>query len=163
MRSSVRLSTINIINQCFTTSVQVREKVGTCRSPMLMRDYVDSCTGNLLLGTLDEDYRTYCKGWLPLISENCTRMAEYEFRYSSFSVKPQYFLNCHCCRSETQREAYSYKSDIRTYSGGGYELKMKGQIAKLKHKLSVLQNNDWIDNRTRALITEFSVYNPQVI
>ena len=39
---------------------------------------------------------------------------------------------------------------------------MKGQIAKLKHKLSVLQNNDWIDNRTRALITEFSVYNPQV-
>ena len=63
------------------TSVQVREKVGTCRSPMLMRDYVDSCTGNLLLGTLDEDYRTYCKGWLPLISENCTRMAEYEFRF----------------------------------------------------------------------------------
>ena len=39
---------------------------------------------------------------------------------------------------------------------------MKGQIAKLKEKLSVLQNNDWIDNRTRALITEFSVYNPQV-
>ena len=65
-------------------------------------------------------------------------------------------------RSETQREAYSYNSDIRRYSGGGYELKMKGQIAKLKHKLSVLQNNDWIDNRTRALITEFSVYNPQV-
>ena len=66
------------------------------------------------------------------------------------------------CRSETEREAYSYNSDIRRYSGGGYELKMKGQIAKLKQKLSVLQNNDWIDNRTRALITEFSVYNPQV-
>ena len=60
---------------------QVREKVGNCRSPILMRDYVDSCTGNLALGTLDEDYRTYCQGWLPLISENCTRMAEYEFRY----------------------------------------------------------------------------------
>ena len=39
---------------------------------------------------------------------------------------------------------------------------MKGQIAKLKEKLSVVQNNDSIDNRTRALITEFSVYNPQV-
>ena len=162
MRSSVRLST-HQYNQCFTTCVQVREKVGTCRSPMLMRDYVDSCTGNLLLGTLDEDYRTYCKGWLPLISENCTRMAEYEFRFFPKCPICLNFFNCHCCRSETQREAYSYKSDIRTYSGGGYELKMKGQIAKLKHKLSVLQNNDWIDNRTRALITEFSVYNPQVI
>ena len=109
-----------------------------------MRDYVDSCTGNLLLQQYDEDYRTYCLGWHPLISENCTRMIEYEFR------------------SEEEREAYSLNSDIRMYSGGGYELKMKGQIAKLKEKLELLQNNYWIDNRTRALVTEFSVYNPQV-
>ena len=54
------------------------------------------------------------------------------------------------------------KADYNTYSGGGYELKMKGHIDKLKEKLIILQNNSWIDNRTRALITEFSVYNAQV-
>jgi len=47
------------------------------------------------------------------------------------------------------------------YSGGGYELRLKGQIEKLKLKLITLQESNWIDNRTRALITEFSVYNAQ--
>ena len=28
---------------------QIREVPGTCRSPILMRDYVDSCTGDLLV------------------------------------------------------------------------------------------------------------------
>ena len=124
---------------------QVREKLGNCRSPILMRDYIDSCTGNLLLNQYDEDYRTYCLGWQPLISENCTRMEEYEFR------------------SAEERRAYSLNSDLRRYGGGGYELKMKGHIAKLKAKLELLQTNGWIDNRTRALITEFTVYNPQVL
>ena len=83
-------------------------------------------------------------GWKPLISENCTRMTEYEFK------------------SEAERESRTMKADYNTYSGGGYELKMKGHIDKLKEKLVTLQNNSWIDNRTRALITEFSVYNAQV-
>jgi hypothetical protein len=65
-------------------------------------------------------------------------------------------------QSEEQRKAYSLNSDLRRYSGGGYELRMKGQIAKLKEKLEVLQNYNWIDKHTRALITEFSVYNAQV-
>ena len=59
---------------------QVREKVGTCRSPILMRDYVDSCTGDMIMPTFDEDYRYYCMNWMPLIYVNCTRMPEYEFR-----------------------------------------------------------------------------------
>ena len=39
---------------------------------------------------------------------------------------------------------------------------MKGNIADLLHKIEVLQNESWIDNRTRAIITEFSVFNAQV-
>ena len=31
---------------------QIREIPGNCRSPKLMRDYVDSCTGDLLVNTL---------------------------------------------------------------------------------------------------------------
>ena len=89
-------------------------------------------------------FRYYCMGWRPLIAENCTRMTEYEHK------------------SEDERESFSLKADYNTYSGGGYELKMKGQIAKLREKLITLQNNSWIDNRTRALITEFAVYNAQV-
>ena len=39
---------------------------------------------------------------------------------------------------------------------------MKGNIGDLVHKIEVLQNTSWIDNRTRAVVTEFSVYNAQV-
>ena len=53
-------------------------------------------------------------------------------------------------------------ANYRTYSGGGYELRFKGQIAKLNEKLVTMEENNWIDNRTRALITELTVYNPQV-
>ena len=83
-------------------------------------------------------------GWWPLISENCTRMEEFNYK------------------TEKEREAMAFKADYNTYSGAGYELKLKGQIAKLKQRLEILQNNNWIDNRTRALIVEFSVYNAQV-
>lgn len=58
---------------------QVREQAGTCRSPLLMRDYVGACTGDMQL-PFDEDYRTFCMGWKPLLYENCTRMLEYEFK-----------------------------------------------------------------------------------
>ena len=34
---------------------QVREKVGNCHSPKLMRDYVDSCTGDMKIPIFDED------------------------------------------------------------------------------------------------------------
>ena len=40
--------------------------------------------------------------------------------------------------------------------------RMKGSIGDLLHKIEILQNSSWIDNRTRAVVTEFSVYNAQV-
>ena len=39
---------------------------------------------------------------------------------------------------------------------------MKGNIGALLEKIEVLKNNSWIDNRTRAVISEFNVYNAQV-
>ena len=87
---------------------------------------------------------TYCLNWWPLKHEECKRMAEFEYT------------------TEAQREAKATKGDFGYYTGGGYLLKLKGNIAELKERIETLQTNNWIDNRTRALITEFSVYNAQV-
>ena len=58
-------------------------------------------------------------GWLPLIHENCTRMTEYEYQTAE------------------QREANNLNlgGSYHIYSGGGYELRMKGQIKKLNNKI----------------------------
>ncbi len=64
--------------------------------------------------------------------------------------------------SEADRKSSPVDALYRKYSGGGYELRMKGSIGDLMDKIEVLQNNSWIDNRTRAVVTEFNVYNAQV-
>ena len=89
-------------------------------------------------------FRTYCLGWKPIIAEDCERMKEFGFI------------------SEADRKSSPVDALYRKYSGGGYELRMKGSIGELMDKIEVLQNNSWIDNRTRAVITEFNVYNAQV-
>ena len=109
-----------------------------------MEKYVDSCTGNLVTPYPNEDTRSYCMNWMPLIYENCTRMDEYQYR------------------TEADRQSKSMKADFGHYTGGGYELRLRGHIDDLTNKIKTLQNNNWIDNRTRALITEFAVDNAQV-
>ena len=51
---------------------------------------------------------------------------------------------------------------VWVYGGGGYIQRLKGPIQELELKLQHLIENNWIDNRTRAIFVEFSVYNAQV-
>ena len=46
--------------------------------------------------------------------------------------------------------------------GGGYIYEMSGQKAYLEGNLTLLQINNWFDRQTRAVIIEFSVFNPNV-
>ena len=89
-------------------------------------------------------YRSYCMQWMPLLYENCTKMREFEYK------------------SANDRKASSMSADYGVYTGGGYELQLRGHIDALNERIQTLKDNNWIDNRTRALITEFSVYNAQV-
>jgi hypothetical protein len=56
----------------------------------------------------------------------------------------------------------SLQAGVRTYGGGGYVFRFTGQIHDLEAKMQSLIENNWVDNRTRALLLEFSVYNAQV-
>jgi hypothetical protein len=51
---------------------------------------------------------------------------------------------------------------VDVYGGGGYILPLTGFISVLNKKVDVLKRESWIDNRTRAVFVEFSVYNAQV-
>lgn len=48
------------------------------------------------------------------------------------------------------------------YGGGGYVFPLRGTHEKLKEEMFRLEKSDWIDERTRAVFVEFSVYNAQV-
>lgn len=51
---------------------------------------------------------------------------------------------------------------VGTYGGGGYVFPLKGYIGDVNDKVETLKKMNWINNRTRAVIVEFSVYNAQV-
>ena len=100
------------------------------------------CTGEQ--GPSYEDTLDWCLGWVKTTDPNCTKKPEYEYE------SPK--------KSETTSIAASPKS----YGGGGYVLRIKGYITDMQDNLELLKEENWIDNRTRSLIVEFSVYNAQV-
>ena len=59
-----------------------------------------------------------------------------------------------------QLDSYSIMSNHHTYSGGGYVYEFRGRLDDLKTNLSTLQQLNWIDQRTRAVIIQMNLYNP---
>ncbi len=108
----------------------------------MVRDSIPYCTGEHSMST--EDDVDYCAGWIPWGEPNCTYMDE--FKYTDAAS-----LN-----------GSSTYGSIYDYGGGGYVFKVKGYIRDMKEKIRELKKHNWLDNRTRAAIVEFSVYNPQV-
>ena len=107
-----------------------------------MRDSIAACTGDH--GIVYEDTRNWCLGWRPTTDPNCTKQAEYEYE-SAESIQAQ-----------------PVEGRLKTYGGGGYILRLRGFIDDLKAKIVLLKEENWVNNRTRSLHVEFSVYNPQV-
>lgn len=49
-----------------------------------------------------------------------------------------------------------------SYSGGGYVVEIVPGLTQSKTMLETIQNSDWIDDRTRVIFLEFTLFNPNV-
>lgn len=68
------------------------------------------------------------------------------------------------CRYKSAEDLHAFPSEGRlgSYSGGGYVLELKGPTSTILQRLQYIQQQKWIDERTRAVMLEFSVYNTNV-
>ena len=55
-----------------------------------------------------------------------------------------------------------YFGKYSTYLGGGYIYNLSGNLSLIQKDLFSLQKMNWIDKRTRAIIIEYSLFNPNV-
>jgi hypothetical protein len=55
-----------------------------------------------------------------------------------------------------------YTGDHGIYNSGGYAYAYRGRLSDLQSNLSELHRLDWIDSQTRAVIIQFTLYNPNV-
>ena len=63
-------------------------------------------------------------------------------------------------RSSEEFDSPAYTGEHATYGGGGYRYELGGRLADVKENLTLLRQLAWIDQRTRALLIQFSLYNP---
>jgi polycystin 1L2 len=65
-------------------------------------------------------------------------------------------------RSSNDLNTFVYIGDHQSYSGGGYVYEFRGRLTDLQKNLSELHRSEWIDQRTRAVIIQLTLYNPNV-
>lgn len=65
-------------------------------------------------------------------------------------------------RSNADLDSYWYIGDHATYSGNGYVFEFRGRLKDIQSNLSELHRHQWIDERTRAVLIQLNLYNPNV-
>jgi hypothetical protein len=99
--------------------------------------------------------------------------------YSSFNEEDQSFLpgwimntttmnfsssvgNAFKYKSSKELDTYAYMGDHGKYYGDGYMYEFRGRLTDLQSNLSQLHQFEWIDKKTRAVIIQLTLYNPNV-
>ncbi|RNA25490.1 polycystin-1-like isoform X2, partial [Brachionus plicatilis] len=94
--------------------------------------------------------------------------ANFGFSWSSFneSFKPAHgseeIYRAFQYRDSSSLETFPLYGSYNSYLGGGYVYELRGRKEYLRGNLSQLQLMNWIDRQTRAVIVEFSAYNPNL-
>ena len=65
-------------------------------------------------------------------------------------------------QSAEELDSYVYVGEHGSYSGNGYVYEFRGRLTDIRGNLSQLHQLEWINNHTRAVIIQLSLYNPSV-
>jgi hypothetical protein len=110
------------------------------------------------------------KSKIGFCAEDYNMLSEDQYNYTyawkiyNSSYKPEYSFErvyrAFQYRTASELNGYPVIGTYNTYWGGGYVYEMRGQKSYLQGNLTLLQMNSWIDRQTRAVIVEFSIFNP---
>ncbi|TRY95089.1 hypothetical protein DNTS_004183 [Danionella cerebrum] len=123
---------------------QVRVKRDSCETAKSMRYAIPKC--NAPYSWENEDMGTYAPGWDDLNFTNGTEDTITAWLYQSQST-----LN-----------SAPVWGTIALYRGGGYVMDLGSNVQNATGKLQYLFNSTWLDEYTRAIFVEFTVYNANV-
>ncbi|CAF0973552.1 unnamed protein product, partial [Brachionus calyciflorus] len=108
---------------------------------------------------------SFCNEDLNLFNEE---KSSYGFNWNTYneSFEPEHGMNA-IYNAYQYRDSSSLKTiplfgKYNTYMGGGYVYELRGKVDFLRGNMSLMQQMNWIDRQTRAVIIEFSVYNPSL-
>ncbi|CAF4193018.1 unnamed protein product, partial [Adineta steineri] len=123
----------------WTTMRQLRIKSQLCH---VRNEIISTCQYDY--SSSNEDKQSYQPGWLNQTIETYSLSISQSFQY----------------QSSKDLDTYTYVGDYGSYEGGGYVYEFRGRLSDLQSNVSQLHTLGWIDNQTRAVIIELSLYNP---
>ncbi|CAD6198634.1 unnamed protein product [Caenorhabditis auriculariae] len=122
---------------------QVRTKPDACEIAPEFADYFNSCEKDFSSKTEEKTLQMQ-PGWTKFEgNENDTR-DEYTYK------------------TQENLMTGTIQGSVGRYGGGGYTVSLGGTGSQLAASFQQLKDENWIDENTRAVIVEFSVYNAQV-
>ena len=126
----------------WATMRQLRIKPNLCRTNQHLTNHC-----NVDYSKHNEEKRSFTRGWI-----NETDMS------GSNSSIDQSFVY----RSDKKLIGNVINGKHGRYSGGGYVYEYRGRLDDLRRNLTKLHQLEWIDDRTRAVSIEMTLYNPNV-
>lgn len=118
---------------------QLRIKSELCRT-----DVIRTCEDEFSWS--NQEKNSFPPGWINQTTQNYSASIRKAFQY----------------QSGDQLDSYVYIAPHQTYSTGGFVYEFRGRLSELRQNLSELHRLGWIDNLTRAVFIQFSLYNPNV-
>ncbi|KAK7015102.1 hypothetical protein SK128_013346, partial [Halocaridina rubra] len=126
----------------YSTLRQIRIENETCQMPEVAETFVrHKCRSKTNL--IYEEKENFDVGWKPLPAK---KRPKEEYTY----------------KGSLELQGIPFWGNRDVYSGGGYQVKLRGNKGKLLSIIDRLEANRWLDERTRALFVEFSLFNVQV-
>ncbi|TNN06289.1 Polycystin-2, partial [Schistosoma japonicum] len=123
---------------------QLRTKKDSCEVHELAKHLFKHCYASYDM--FNEDKETYGISW-----------TKFQGNEKSNNSAPEYVY-----QNSSQLKGYPYLGQITWYSGGGYVHLLRGSKDEMLDMMSYLNETHWIEFSTRAIIIQFTVYNPNV-
>ncbi|CAF1375842.1 unnamed protein product [Adineta ricciae] len=125
----------------WATMRQLRVRSALCQ----MKNSISSiCQGDY--SVKNEDRESYAPGWFNRSSQTFHSSVGKAFRYTFGD----------------ELDTYVYVGDYASYGSGGYVYEFRGRLNDVQSNISALHQLGWIDNQTRAVIIQMTLYNANV-
>jgi hypothetical protein len=112
------------------------------------------CPYQHIIATCDNDYSFFNEEQQPFQPGWSNQTSEEE--YSSSILQAFEYM------TGDELDTNIYVGEHATYDGGGYAYEFRGSLIDLQSNISQLHELGWIDDKTRAVFIELTLYNPNV-
>ncbi|XP_041474499.1 uncharacterized protein LOC121423243 isoform X2 [Lytechinus variegatus] len=128
---------------------QVRVYADSCKVEDIMQVAIDRCTDEY--SAIDDDEDSYHPGWLPVNYSDPMNLPNWDNDRYAYPWKYRDWL---------ELDSYPAMAEQYIYYGGGFTVELGNNYEDDMAMLAYLQDLKWIDQQTRAVFIEFTVYNP---